>query len=443
MALNFPNSPANGENFVASNGVTYRWDGDKWDSITPYPTVGSGGGGGGGSGGGSTYKNVKTDFGAVGDGTTDDTTAVQNALNSGGGIYFPKGTYRITSTLTNSNAYKIIGDGQQSRIMFDANSNNQDFIVLEINERHNNNKKWMFNDISLTCKAVTGRIHRSGLRISYNGPATVIGGTNYLELTNVHIVSEMTTDATQAYFLRGLWAENCGGIVAQNLNISSFNANTENNSDSYAIYIENSKSGHAVIRAFTGTHIYLQRYYYGIYATKAGGGQNIESIYCTNGEIVANKTIVLEATHATSFTNLHLDSQTGAYINNSDGGPHRIVGCDLRSGRTGTANLSDYMIKLRANWTTMTGNVILGQMPSDGHIQVGGNSRSPLGIAITGNVFVGKGTSSYNALRCESGSQDITFGGNQFRDFGGNLNPVSNSAGAELSVYGQRSGNTV
>ena len=43
------------------------------------------------------------DFGAVGDGVTDDTTAIQNAINSlttGGSVYLPTGTYKITATLT-------------------------------------------------------------------------------------------------------------------------------------------------------------------------------------------------------------------------------------------------------------------------------------------------------------------------------------------------------
>jgi hypothetical protein len=45
------------------------------------------------------YVSVK-DFGAVGDGTTDDTTAVQAAITAGGSIYFPVGNYKITSVLT-------------------------------------------------------------------------------------------------------------------------------------------------------------------------------------------------------------------------------------------------------------------------------------------------------------------------------------------------------
>lgn len=43
--------------------------------------------------------NVK-DFGAVGDGVADDTAAIQSAINAGGNVDFPAGTYKITSPLT-------------------------------------------------------------------------------------------------------------------------------------------------------------------------------------------------------------------------------------------------------------------------------------------------------------------------------------------------------
>lgn len=42
------------------------------------------------------------DYGAVADGVTDDTQAVQQALNSGADVYFPKGTYAVTSLLVTS-----------------------------------------------------------------------------------------------------------------------------------------------------------------------------------------------------------------------------------------------------------------------------------------------------------------------------------------------------
>ena len=44
------------------------------------------------------YISVKT-LGAKGDGTTDDTAAIQLAISTGGNIYFPKGTYKVTSVL--------------------------------------------------------------------------------------------------------------------------------------------------------------------------------------------------------------------------------------------------------------------------------------------------------------------------------------------------------
>ena len=39
------------------------------------------------------------DFGAVGNGTTDDTAAIQAALNTGKNVYFPNGTYMVASSI--------------------------------------------------------------------------------------------------------------------------------------------------------------------------------------------------------------------------------------------------------------------------------------------------------------------------------------------------------
>ncbi|AUR88638.1 pectate lyase superfamily protein [Vibrio phage 1.172.O._10N.261.52.F5] len=65
--------------------------------------------------------NVK-DFGAVGDGVTDDTLAIQFALDSLpelGGLYFPSGDYMVSTMLTcDTNGVMIYGDGRyQSQIL--------------------------------------------------------------------------------------------------------------------------------------------------------------------------------------------------------------------------------------------------------------------------------------------------------------------------------------
>jgi len=57
---------------------------------------------------GASYRTVQSklrdtvsvkDFGAVGDGTTDDTAAIQAAVNVGGDVFFPVGRYVISSTI--------------------------------------------------------------------------------------------------------------------------------------------------------------------------------------------------------------------------------------------------------------------------------------------------------------------------------------------------------
>lgn len=53
------------------------------------------------------------DFGAKGDGASDDTKSIQQALNQGIGktIFFPMGNYRITKPLILPNSIKLLGEG--------------------------------------------------------------------------------------------------------------------------------------------------------------------------------------------------------------------------------------------------------------------------------------------------------------------------------------------
>lgn len=80
------------------------------------------------------------DFGAVGDGSTDDTSAIQATINAvgaagGGTVYFPAGTYKISSKLTvANNGVYLVGAGRRGttlsptamstdHILFDTVSN--------------------------------------------------------------------------------------------------------------------------------------------------------------------------------------------------------------------------------------------------------------------------------------------------------------------------------
>lgn len=139
MPLDFPSNPTQGESWVGGNGVTYIWDGSKW--------VAQGIGAGSGvflplAGGtmlgplnvlqtsqtgqpipGSVTRSVQAEFGevanvynfgAIGDGVTDDTAAFQAAIATGHVVHVPRGTFFLGPITLNQAMY---GDGMDATVL--------------------------------------------------------------------------------------------------------------------------------------------------------------------------------------------------------------------------------------------------------------------------------------------------------------------------------------
>jgi Pectate lyase superfamily protein len=75
------------------------------------------------------------DFGAVGNGSADDTLAIQTAVNqliSGQSLYFPTGTYKITNeiTLPDTVAFNFFGDGKRASKVVQYTANKNGFTSL-------------------------------------------------------------------------------------------------------------------------------------------------------------------------------------------------------------------------------------------------------------------------------------------------------------------------
>jgi hypothetical protein len=88
------------------------------------------------------------DFGAVGDGVTDDTAAMQAAHNTGQIVYYPPGTYKFT-TLTNIVAGGIVGAGQTQSVLLSTNTTNADLITFVGDSVGGPNNALTFQDFML------------------------------------------------------------------------------------------------------------------------------------------------------------------------------------------------------------------------------------------------------------------------------------------------------
>lgn len=72
------------------------------------------------------------DFGAVGDGIADDTTAIINALTAADSVFLPEGEYLVSGTIQLTARQSIFGAGQKSVLKAVNNS----FNVIEVVEDH-------------------------------------------------------------------------------------------------------------------------------------------------------------------------------------------------------------------------------------------------------------------------------------------------------------------
>lgn len=134
--------------------------------------------GSGGTSVGVAWFDVKRDYGAKGDGTTDDTASIQAAINAaqvaGGTVFFPRGSYKITAKLTISSGSKIrlLGEGDTAAILVTSIVANPADPTLEITTTGQN---IIVESLSFSGNGLTGA--------SGNGHAIAILNTDHTLVT--------------------------------------------------------------------------------------------------------------------------------------------------------------------------------------------------------------------------------------------------------------------
>ncbi len=183
------------------------------------------------------------DFGAVGDGNTDDTTALQNALNNNDNkfVYLPKGTYKITSSLTVTGNYRgLVGDASMPIIKLDLSSNTATpAIIIKTSSATSLNEYPRLENLYIKRKVNNTLVAPSfptspgenDAGISVNGDSyTGAGGVQRGTIKNIRIGN----------FATGIYFNNCVGFTVKNclvqtLQIWAQNGSVTGNSSKYWI----------------------------------------------------------------------------------------------------------------------------------------------------------------------------------------------------------------
>lgn len=88
-------------------------------------------------------------FGAVGDGVTDDTAAIQLAMDTNTVVYFPSGTFLVSAGLLYNPGQKIVGESWSSRILLAAGATPTYLITAKTTGAYGSNANVQIQNLAL------------------------------------------------------------------------------------------------------------------------------------------------------------------------------------------------------------------------------------------------------------------------------------------------------
>lgn len=148
------------------------------------------------------------DYGATGDGVTNDTAALQAAITAaavaGGAVYLPSGTYLMSSGVTIPSDVSLFGDGTTSELRRNTSATPFDFITIENGAAHISLSNFYINGVTKLDNGTAANRY-CGIRVWANGGAR----PNAIHITGVHI-DKTTSGEIQAEGNRGaILLEDC------------------------------------------------------------------------------------------------------------------------------------------------------------------------------------------------------------------------------------------
>ena len=366
--------------------------------------------------------NVK-EYGAKGDNNTDDTEAIQNAINvceeNGGGIvYFPIGKYIVSDTLVVNTSYVTLLGASQYGVQLIRSTDYGDTILVS-------------GEAQLTA------IHIANMFLRHVLPT---------EMTGAHIKMINTAQCSikNVYTENGYYGFECGGVVdltIHNCILVGRNSSTAGHNGKYGIFLKGQDDAATPLCTqvkIYGTRIFGPR----VAGFEAGicieGAEEVEILNCYIGNNKSHNIMFYQRTHIIlecTIMGCYLDACTSHSIyfngNGGDGnlyvGNTKIIGNQLKGqGRDGFTGIFADDASRTGYFTyctqglTIDGNTISG-MSSHGIYLLGGNDITIVGNTVSGIggycCIIGDGIVSatvtgniFGGASLANGAQDSTHG---------------------------------
>jgi hypothetical protein len=347
-------------------------------------------------------------YGAAGDGTTDDTTALTNALNSGYPVFL-YGSFKITSaitiTLSQGSGLKIEGAGQQkAEILLSGASTNLTIDIQYTGNYVGNNAQVVLRDFSLVAKTAS-----SGTSVAGSPPVGMLnliatptpsGGFAGITADNVLMDNVSFLGDGTGWSYVGMYLQDLRYSTFRNINMQGCIGGTSGSggaTNSCGIAFKTTNlSGSSVSNAPTALNFDVVSITGGDYGIKfipsgytgATYAMDPQGVWIRNCAIIGNITasVYLEASdqqnnewHVISCST-YASTNYGVYASNAGG--LRIKDCTIING---TNSSSRYCIYSTFNAASSQNNFSAGQIMDN--VLVGQGST----VAIGGTVNKGTG----------------------------------------------------
>ncbi len=165
----------------------------------------------------NTIIDVKKDFGAKGDGKTDDTISIQNALNNGSGksIYFPDGSFLTTGYLSFPDNVNIIGVSKEKSKLITSSGNI--FYVLKPTKNIKLSNLSFINSGDKTSDAV--------LLALVNQKDLLIQNCNFEKAARAGLIVQKSSNVTieNCTATEGGWGQGLAFVAVNGLTVESCN----------------------------------------------------------------------------------------------------------------------------------------------------------------------------------------------------------------------------